>query len=608
MMTIKVPLSPNGTFSFRANDLDKPMFLIDGWMVSVNGGDEHETFIGQYSDYSFIPGNDSPFGTATYRLKLKCEDKLPIISMEIPEIFTNYKVYLDNEKIAENKSGVIVNFPLEKEAELKVVVENYDHYYSGMFYPAAIGTAKAINKLHYSGTLTYVFVCTMAVMLALFSLVLFLWRDRSSLFFHFGLLSISTVLCCMHALVWRFEIQSNWLYAMEDAARIWILGEAVMVAACVANTNKTKWIRTAYTVILLAAACVAISVAFILPNRANLIHGYGYFMEAVSIGCWIVLSVVIGVSIDKVSRTYGGLLLAGCCTMGIAVLWNLLDTNNFEPIYTMWQIEWAAYILTVLYALVIIFHNGETLRENRRMKENLETMVEERSRELSTMIEERKLFLSDMAHNLKSPIATIHGFINLIQQHEIGLDDELLGYIAIIKDENMEMQKRVQALNFLNDFDRIDAPKVEISVNKLLDRVEEFNLAAAEINGVHLVISRLKMDKTLVAQKQKLLMMFENLINNALSFTPVEGTVTVQATALSDKIIFTVEDTGCGITADKLPHIFDRFYVGRDDPSEGCGLGLYIVKLTLDELGGNIYVDSEVGVGTKFSIEIPLKK
>jgi two-component system sensor histidine kinase BaeS len=99
-----------------------------------------------------------------------------------------------------------------------------------------------------------------------------------------------------------------------------------------------------------------------------------------------------------------------------------------------------------------------------------------------------------------------------------------------------------------------------------------------------------------------------NLLSNALRYTPEGGTVTVSLQGVADRIALTVTDTGPGIDPEDLPRVFERLYVAqryRPVRPEGSGLGLSIVKELTAALGGSIVVESDLGVGTRVSVEIP---
>ena len=101
---------------------------------------------------------------------------------------------------------------------------------------------------------------------------------------------------------------------------------------------------------------------------------------------------------------------------------------------------------------------------------------------------------------------------------------------------------------------------------------------------------------------------FQNLLDNAIKYTPVQGTITIRLKAIRGKISVMVSDTGCGIAPEELPHIFERYYRGSQhlpQSDTGAGLGLAIVKKILEVHGISIAVSSEVNEGTSFSFDLP---
>ena len=601
------PRGENGTITLSQRDLDSPVFLIDGWMLSVDDNDFEETFIGQYSDFSYAPGGTSPFGKGVYKLNINLTDGPEVITMELPEIFSEYTLEINDNVVAYNGSGTMVSFLADEDTRLKFTTYNDTHYYSGLFYPPVIGTTHVIERICNIRMIIYIVLSIFALMMGIFSIIFWLWEEKEIMFYHFAYLSFAIFLNCCHPLAWKLGIASCIWYCIEDMSRLLIWLEAISITSIVAGLWENKKIRVTLSwATFLIVLLTGLSVAFIIPNNPGFIPVYGYTVEIIALLSWAVLSVATGIGFGKNQNIFSVLTLIGCCVLGASIFDKLLYNNLFEPIYALWQDEWASLILMIIFSILIVSYNGKMFRENKEMKQGLEELVEKKTAQLESVIEERKNFFSDMAHNLKAPIATIHGLISVIQQENVGIDDELLGYIAIIENENLIMQERVQSLNTLNDFDRIKDKKEYIDINDLLEEVEYSNKPDADVLGINLFVGRLNTTAEIFAQKEKLLIMFENLIYNSFSFTPQNGAITIQVSVSDKNAVFVVKDTGSGVPKDKLPYIFDRFYVGRDIKSEGSGLGLYIVKLTCEELGGSISVNSELNVGTAFTISLPL--
>ena len=102
-------------------------------------------------------------------------------------------------------------------------------------------------------------------------------------------------------------------------------------------------------------------------------------------------------------------------------------------------------------------------------------------------------------------------------------------------------------------------------------------------------------------------MVWNNLISNAVKFTPEQGKIEITAKKEGDSVLVSVSDNGCGIPDKSLHHIFDKFYqADTSHATQGNGLGLALVKRILDLLGGNISVISTVGTGSIFTVKLPV--
>ncbi len=598
------PYGKDGVFSFSEGDLNRPLFLIDGWLFSVDGGAEQETFLGEYSNFSFVSGHTSPFGTAVYRLTLRCPGT-HALSLELPEIFSDYTLWVNGVPTATNGSGTVVDLLLTDEAELVLNVENQTHYYSGLYSPPVLGVPSVIACMATTRTLLYAVFCAVALTLTVFSAVIWISRAREPLFFHFGALCLCFFVTCLHPLIWQAGGSGTLWYACEDTARLLLLVQAVEIGARLTGWSDTKpWrrkVRPIFTALCTLCFC---SVFFIIPSFDHFVNPYGHMIDLVSWIGWALLCICAGLCLRR-GQSGSVFLSMSVCALGAGFLTNLLNNNRFEPIVGAWQGEYSGFTLVLIFGGLMIDYNRRILLKNRQLMSHMEELVRQRTAELHMVLEERKNFFSDMAHNLKAPVAAVHGFISLIREGNLYLDDELREYIRLIEGENEEIRTRVQALSALNAYDRMTSPVVTLDVDALLSEVERHNAPDVSVMGIHFSVGRLGTPAAILGQRDKLMILFENLIYNALSFTPKHGSISILPQLRGDAVVIEVTDTGSGIAPEHLPHIFERFYVGRADQSKGSGLGLYIAKLTVEELGGGITVESKVGQGTTFTITLP---
>lgn len=602
------PYGDAGVFAFSEQDLVRPLFLIDGWELQLDGADfQQEVFIGQYSNFSYVNGRHSPFGNATYHLMLAYDGAPRPLALEIPELFTDYTLWIDGVPAAQNGTGRSITFLADGQTELLLNVENHTHYYSGMTYPAALGTPEVISRMFSIRDLFYAALILCSSTLAVFSCVLWLSRERG-LFLPFGLLCLFFAVSCLHPFIWQWGLSGRLWYAAEDTARLAIPVCAALLCSEVAGfTGKCGYRRTVRPAAIGLCLLAGVSVAFIIPSFPAFIKPYASLVSTVQTLLWLYLlfCAIAGLGQNAFGSHF---VLAGSVVLGASFLLNLADDNRFEPIYTGWQTEYAGFLLVLIFGGLMIARNRYILRKNRQLILHMEGMVEQRTSELYQVLEERKAFFSDLAHNLKAPIAAVHMFIGSLRESNLYLDPELNDYLGMIESENTEMQKRVQALRTLNAFDRISEPCIVLSVDALLEEVERKNRPETDAAGIYFTVGMLGIPAAIKGKREKLLILFENLIYNSLTFTPLEGSISILPRIEGNEVVIKVSDTGCGITPEHLPHIFERFYVGRENKSEGSGLGLYIAKLTVEELGGSIAAESTQGRGTTFILHLPMAK
>lgn len=599
------PYGQDGVFAFTEQDLQAPLFLIDGWLLSVDGGPAQQTFLGEYSNFSYLQGRSSPFGSARYALTLQCPGTHTLM-LQIPEVFSRYTLYAGGVEAARNGSGTAVTLVVQDQLQLVWEVENQSHYYSGLYYPPILGSGEVMLKLAVRQQLFYGGLCVLCLTLALFTLVLWAGRGRDRLFFHFGLLCLSFFVQCLHPFIWQAGLTGRLWYALEDTARIFMLLQAVCIGAeCSGWVDRRVFRRSLQLTGLAVCGLVFLSVSLIIPNSPNYINLYGHLLDCFILVGWLLVCVELAFSLLR-GAVGGALLAGGCFCLGVGFFVNLLNNNRFEPICFGWQSEYAGLFLVLCFGGLMALHTLDLVRKNRALMAHMEQLVQDRTRELSTMLQERKNFFADVAHNLKAPITAIHSFTSLIQSSNLYLDEELRDYIRLIEGENEQIHRRVQSLSALNSFDQITQPRQRLEVDGLLELVRRKNEPEAGVMGLHFQVHPLGSPAYIFAQQEKLLIAFENLIYNAISFTPAGGSITITPRLQDSMLSIDVRDTGCGIAPQKLPFIFDRFYTSRVDASEGSGLGLYIVKLTIEELGGSICASSQPGCGTVFTMQLPL--
>jgi signal transduction histidine kinase len=220
-------------------------------------------------------------------------------------------------------------------------------------------------------------------------------------------------------------------------------------------------------------------------------------------------------------------------------------------------------------------------------------------------------FVANVSHELKTPLTSVQGFAQAILDGTAGTPEARQQAARVIYDEAGRMHRMVLALL---DLARLDAGTAEfqrapVDIPALLDSVVEKFTPQARGTGITLRIETPVLPP-ITGDGDRLAQVFTNLVDNALKFTPARGQVTLRAALIGSEVQVDVADSGAGIPAEALTHIFDRFY--QADPSRpgggkhGAGLGLAIVKEIVQAHGGTISVRSTPGEGSTFTVRLPL--
>ena len=227
------------------------------------------------------------------------------------------------------------------------------------------------------------------------------------------------------------------------------------------------------------------------------------------------------------------------------------------------------------------------------------------------LIRLRDEFVAVVSHELRTPLTSIIGYLELVADGEAGeLTSEQAGYLAVVQRSTNRLVELVGDLLLVAEAERgpLALENVETDVASLAANAVEAARPAADARGVDL---RLEPSEggTVFGDPTRLAQMLDNLISNAIKFTPDGGRVTMRTEAVGHNIVFEISDTGEGISAADRERLFDPFFRSRSANARavpGTGHGLTITKAIVDAHGGTIRVESTVGGGTTFRVRIPV--
>ncbi len=246
-----------------------------------------------------------------------------------------------------------------------------------------------------------------------------------------------------------------------------------------------------------------------------------------------------------------------------------------------------------------------------RLQENYD-ILKEMNRELQRANEVKNKFLSIMSHELRTPLTVINGYLSLILDKNYGEPSSVLKEILVVIKEQAKNQ--LGLIEELLDLTRIEAGEFRLNrqpcdIEALLGKVIEGFVPKFEEKGITASLDVAKDLPQTHWDYQKVLQVFQNLVDNSLKFTPAGGWLAISAVSKSDFIEIRVSDNGIGIPGGNIDQVFDRFYQVDSSSTRmfgGSGLGLSIVREIVLAHKGKIFVESQEGEGATFLVLLPV--
>lgn len=264
------------------------------------------------------------------------------------------------------------------------------------------------------------------------------------------------------------------------------------------------------------------------------------------------------------------------------------------------------FILFLLVVSYIIIHcDGKRIKRYKRETEDLISQLTESVSQNKRLIDSRKKAMHTITHELRTPLAAIHGYAELIQKNNV--ETRINRYSEHIR---LSSQRMLSMLNSLLDFFRLDNGKEQLvfipfRLCDIAHTLKSDFQNMAESKNLCLAIEN-NADVVLTGDKNRILQIGNNLLSNAIKFTE-NGGVSMTTDYNNGTLTLIVEDTGTGMTEDEQQRIFTAFErLSNATAQDGFGLGLSVVKRIVDMLKGTIDLQSEKGKGSRFTVRLPM--
>ncbi len=240
-----------------------------------------------------------------------------------------------------------------------------------------------------------------------------------------------------------------------------------------------------------------------------------------------------------------------------------------------------------------------------------QSLLEAKSIELQRVNEAKSSFLAMVSHELRTPLTSISAYTDLLERNRTGnLSEKQVRQLGVVKRNSPHLSRLISDLL---DISKIESPEFTLTkadfdlsevVSDLVESLEPL-VKAKEQRITADIVEGIK----LIADKQKITQVISNLIENAVKYSPGDSDITVTTSLYGGDAKIVISDTGFGISADDQEQIFEAFFRSRTEENwevPGTGLGLALVKRIISMHGGTVTLDSTIGVGSNFTILLPV--
>jgi signal transduction histidine kinase len=251
----------------------------------------------------------------------------------------------------------------------------------------------------------------------------------------------------------------------------------------------------------------------------------------------------------------------------------------------------------------IVLERTRALNEEILFRKNAEEKIQRTNQELSKRNTELDNFVYSVSHDLRAPIASVLGLINLAKKDaDTDMKDM---YLDMINKSALQQDHFIKEILDQSRNSRLEVKREEIFFETLIeDTFNQLKFATNADKSVQKVVT-IHQDRPFHSDRWRLKVILNNIISNAIRYrNGKDPVIKVDVEIKGHQARLTIEDNGKGIEKEHLPNLCKMFYRATDDGA-GSGLGLYIVKEAIDKLQGNIHIESEVGKGTTVTLEIP---
>lgn len=638
------PEAQEGILDFRGTDFTSSVYALKGqWefyygklytprdfgTVGTEAGEQQSAAHGVPEGREFIdlPGpwtrlGYPKLGFATYRLTVRTAPG-DMYMMYIPEIMSSSEIWVngepfyragkagtsDGETVTGVRNEVLAVSAGDGVLELVIQSANYRMNGSGLFYPILMGRDTVlIHSVFWQRTILASALGGILLM-GIYHLFLYFFRRRDRIYMIFSLTCLVTVL--------RLAMESNALVQYFLPGGIgYVLSRVFLLLFTLHSLCICMFMVQAFSLLLGKRLKVFFMASFLFPMAAICVLPY-----ATAIVCMFIVMIPYSISLVLALRT-GGMgkdpyRLLYLCSMILFLIYGPLTKTVFEG--DMFVPGIVPNMFLILCQCVMLSRSyAKAHDEAELVNANLEALVEQRTAELNSANEQLassqaalREMISNISHDLKTPLTVLNNYLEILGDETIAASDqERSEYLGIAYNKNLDLQRLIHNLFEVTRMEGGTAVyhRERVPAERLAkDALRKYADMARDQGVLFEAESDPELD--LKIDGGKIWSVLDNLVYNGLHHTRPGGSLSIRIHRAGEQAELLVADTGEGIAPEHLPYIFDRFYKvspERGEKDGSSGLGLYIVKTTVEAMGGSVTAASVSGEGTVFTVRLPV--
>lgn len=608
-----------GTWEFYWHKFYTPEFFYDSSYT------KHYAFVPSFwNDYINQPTHQHKgFGFATYHLLVLCPSSKEQLALKFMTIESAYRLFVNGKEIldvgyadtsarntiADQRPSIINVTPENNKLDIVIQVTNFHNRRGGLWDVVKLGTLEQIGTNLITNISLELFVTGCLLISAIYYMILFIYFRKRYVLLFFSLICFSL---CIRSFVkgdmpvlYIFNINGEFARRLEYISLYFSVPAMALFSYYLFPKDFSK--KALYIILPVCTVFVFLS---LFTSYYVFTYPVKYFELIMLFAGFYGLYVYIKAAINK--RPGSLLFLAGFCILLATAINDILYSNLIIETVPLFYIGVLFFVITLSVLLSRQFSNNLSALHIANVKLSaandefgmMNNEIKQKNEELKKINQELDSFVNRTSHDLRAPL---HSVLGIIEAARLETNPESLQqYFSMQRKTLKRMNSLISDIIDFSKNKRLQLDLKEIDFAKLVENALEDHSFMLNSRKIHKNIN-IKQYEKFISDPRRISIIINNLISNAIKYadpSKEQQEITINISIVDSMAIIEVADNGIGIEEQHLSKIFTLFYRATNSAT-GSGLGLYIIKETVEKLGGYITINSKKDTGTVIKITIP---